>query len=161
VLGAIILVMFFGFITGGLARLAVPGPDPMPVWLTVVIGLVGSAAGGAIAIGIWGRGTQAIGLLSFLGAVLLVVAYRRFVQKRPLTGPDALKFPDRGIGIDKFQERRHKMEDLMRKAQGQALGTHAESAADSNLRKLSDLHDAGILTDEEYETKKALLQGGV
>ena len=160
-LGSIILVMFFGFITGGLARLAVPGPDPMPVWLTVAIGLVGSAAGGAIAIAIWGRGTQAIGLLSFLGAVLLVVAYRRFVQKRPLTGPDALKFPDRGIGIDKFHERRNKVEDLMRKAQGQALGAHTERTADSNLRKLSDLHDAGILTDEEYETKKAQLQGSV
>jgi uncharacterized membrane protein YeaQ/YmgE (transglycosylase-associated protein family) len=160
VLGSIILVMFFGFITGGLARLAVPGPDPMPVWLTVAIGLAGSAAGGAIAIAIWGRGTQAIGLLSFLGAVLLVVAYRRFVQKRPLTGPDALKFPDRGIGIDKFHERRNKVEDLMRKAQGQALGAHAERTADSNLRKLSDLHEAGILTDEEYETKKAQLQGG-
>jgi uncharacterized membrane protein YeaQ/YmgE (transglycosylase-associated protein family) len=157
VLGSIILVMFFGFITGGLARLAVPGPDPMPVWLTVAIGLVGSAGGGAIAIAIWGRGTQAIGLLAFLGAVLLVVAYRRFVQKRPLTGPDALKFPDRGIGIDKFQERRHKMEDLVRQAQG----PRDESAADSNLRKLSDLHDAGILTDEEYETKKAQLQGTV
>ena len=159
-LGAIILVMFFGFITGGLARLAVPGPDPMPVWLTVAIGLVGSAAGGAIAIAIWGRGTQAIGLLSFLGAVLLVVAYRRFVQKRPLTGPDALKFPERGIGIDKFQEKRSKMEDLLRQAQGQGA-THAESAADSNLRKLSDLHDAGILTDDEFEAKKAQLQGGV
>jgi uncharacterized membrane protein YeaQ/YmgE (transglycosylase-associated protein family) len=161
VLGAIVLVMFFGFITGGLARLAVPGPDPMPVWLTVAIGLVGSAAGGAIAIGIWGRGTQAIGLLSFLGAVLLVVAYRRFVQKRPLTGPDALKFPERGIGIDKFNERRSKMEDLMRQAQGQVQGVHSESAAESNLRKLSDLHEAGILTDEEYETKKAQLQSSV
>ncbi|HEY8630743.1 MAG TPA: SHOCT domain-containing protein [Gaiellaceae bacterium] len=160
-LGSIILIMFFGFITGGLARLAVPGPDPMPVWLTVAIGLVGSAAGGAIAIAIWGRGTQAIGLLSFLGAVLLVVAYRRFVQKRPLTGPDALKFPERGIGIDKFNERRHKMENLMRQAQGQVQGVHAESAADSNLRKLSDLHEAGILTDEEYETKKAQLQNSV
>jgi uncharacterized membrane protein YeaQ/YmgE (transglycosylase-associated protein family) len=161
VLGAIILVMFFGFITGGLARLAVPGPDPMPVWLTVAIGLVGSAAGGAIAIGIWGRGTQAIGLLSFLGAVLLVVAYRRFVQKRPLTGPDALKFPERGIGIDKFNERRNKMEDLVRQAQGQVQGVHAESPAESNLRKLSDLHEAGILTDEEYETKKAQLQSSI
>jgi uncharacterized membrane protein YeaQ/YmgE (transglycosylase-associated protein family) len=161
VLGAIILVMFFGFITGGLARLAVPGPDPMPVWLTVAIGLVGSAAGGAIAIGIWGRGTQAIGLLSFLGAVLLVVAYRRFVQKRPLTGPDALKFPERGIGIDKFNERRNKMEDLVRHAQGQVQGVRAESPAESNLQKLSDLHEAGILTDEEYETKKARLQSSL
>ena len=152
-LGSIVLIMFFGFITGGLARLAVPGPDPMPVWLTVAIGLVGSAVGGAIAIAIWGKGTQAIGLLSFLGAVLLVVAYRRFVQKRPLTGPDALKFPERGIGIDKFQERRTKMEDLLRQAQG----ARTEADADANLRKLAELHDAGILTDDEFESKKEFL----
>ena len=152
-LGSIVLIMFFGFITGGLARLAVPGPDPMPIWLTVAIGLVGSAVGGAIAIAIWGRGTQAIGLLSFLGAVLLVVAYRRFVQKRPLTGPDALKFPERGIGIDKFQERRTKMEDMLRQAQG----ARTEADADANLRKLAELHDAGILTDDEFESKKELL----
>lgn len=150
-LASIVMIMVFGFITGGLARLAVPGPDPMPVWLTVAIGLAGSAAGGALAIGIWGRGTQAIGLLSFLGAVLLVVAYRRFVQKRPLTGPDALKFPDKGIGIDRFTERRQKMEDLMRQAQH----TQAASDAESNLSKLSDLHKAGILTDEEFEAKRA------
>src|SRR3954471_8337048 len=152
-LASIVLIMIFGFITGGLARLAVPGPDPMPIWLTVAIGLAGSAAGGALAIGIWGRGTQAIGLLSFLGAVLLVVAYRRFVQKRPLTGPDALKFPERGIGIDKFQERRHKLEDLMRQAQG----ARAQDDADANLRKLAELHEAGILTDDEFESKKELL----
>ena len=35
--GAVVVLMLAGFITGGLARLAVPGPDPMPVWLTVAI----------------------------------------------------------------------------------------------------------------------------
>ena len=153
-LGSIILIMIFGFVTGSLARLAVPGPDPMPVWLTVAIGLAGSAGGGAVALAIWGRGTQAVGLFSFLGAILLVVAYRRFVQKRPLTGPEAMKFPERGIGIDRFHDRRRKMEDLLRQAQG----PQNVSDADANLRKLSDLHDAGVLTDEEFETKKAQLQ---
>jgi uncharacterized membrane protein YeaQ/YmgE (transglycosylase-associated protein family) len=157
VLGSIILIMVFGFVTGSLARLAVPGPDPMPVWLTVAIGLAGSAGGGAVALAIWGRGTQVVGLFSFLGAILLVVAYRRFVQKRPLTGPEAMKFPERGIGIDRFQDRRRKMEDLLRQAQG----TQDVSDTDANLRKLSDLHDAGVLTDEEFETKKAQLQGRV
>ena len=152
-LGSIIMIMIFGFITGSLARLAVPGPDPMPVWLTIAIGLVGSGAGGAIAIGIWGRGTQAIGLLAFIGAVLLVVAYRRFVQKRPIVGPEALKFPDRGFGIERFTERRQKLEDMVRKAQHE----HVTADTDSNLRRLSELHDAGILTDEEFETKRAQL----
>src|SRR3954471_18716204 len=106
------MIMLFGFITGSLARLAVPGPDPMPVWLTVAIGLVGSAAGGGLAIAMWGKGTQGIGIFSFLGAVLLVVAYRRFVQKRAIYGPDALKFPERGFGIGRFQQRRQKLAEL-------------------------------------------------
>jgi uncharacterized membrane protein YeaQ/YmgE (transglycosylase-associated protein family) len=154
-LGSVIMIMIFGFITGGLARLAVPGPDPMPIWLTVAIGLLGSAGGGAIAIAIWGRGSQVIGLFSFIGAILVVVAYRRFVQKRPITGPEALKFPERGFGIDRFHERRQKFEDLTR----QAHEARSERDADANLQKLRDLRDAGVLTDEEFEAKKAQLQG--
>jgi uncharacterized membrane protein YeaQ/YmgE (transglycosylase-associated protein family) len=148
------MIMLFGFITGSLARLAVPGPDPMPVWLTMAIGLVGSAAGGALAIAFWGKGTQGIGIFSFLGAVILVVAYRRFVQKRPIVGPQALAFPEKGIGISRFQDRRQKMEDMLRQAQSEQARTNV----DSNLQKLRDLHEAGILTDEEFEAKKAHLQ---
>jgi uncharacterized membrane protein YeaQ/YmgE (transglycosylase-associated protein family) len=156
VLGSILMIMLFGFITGSLARLAVPGPDPMPVWLTIAIGLVGSAAGGGLAIAIWGKGTQGIGIFSFIGAVLLVVAYRRFVQRRPIVGPEALKFPERGVGIARFKEQRQQLEDMARKArfeQGPA------SNSDSMLQKLQDLHEAGVLTDEEFEAKKAQLQG--
>jgi uncharacterized membrane protein YeaQ/YmgE (transglycosylase-associated protein family) len=154
VVGSVVMIMLFGFITGSLARLAVPGPDPMPVWLTVAIGLIGSAAGGALAIGIWGQGTQGIGIFAFLGAVLLVVAYRRFIQKRPIYGPEALKFPERGFGIERFRDRQQKMEDLMRQTQLE----QATSANESNLQKLRDLHEAGILSDEEFEAKKALVE---
>jgi uncharacterized membrane protein YeaQ/YmgE (transglycosylase-associated protein family) len=153
VVGSIIMIMLFGFITGALARLAVPGPDPMPVWLTVAIGLAGSVGGGAIAIGIWGRNTQVVGLFAFLGAILLVVAYRRFVQKRPITGPDAHKFPDRGFGIERAQERRRQFEELAR----QARDAQAKGDVDSNLQKLADLHEAGVLTDAEFEEKKSQL----
>lgn len=154
-LGSVLLIMLFGFITGSLARLAVPGPDPMPVWLTMAIGLAGSAAGGALAIGLWGKETQGIGIFSFVGAVLLVVGYRRFFQKRPIVGPDAFAFPRKGIGIERFQERRQQMEDLLRKAQA----NEAQTTMDSNLQKLRDLHEAGLLTDEEFEAKKAQAQG--
>jgi uncharacterized membrane protein YeaQ/YmgE (transglycosylase-associated protein family) len=150
------MIMLFGFITGSLARWAVPGPDPMPIWLTVAIGLVGSLAGGALAIGIWGKGTQGIGIFAFLGSVLLVVAYRRFVQKRPIYGPDAFKFPERGFGIERLQERRQKLEDLARQAQRE----QAQASTESNLQKLRDLHEAGILTDDEFEEKKAQLEAG-
>jgi uncharacterized membrane protein YeaQ/YmgE (transglycosylase-associated protein family) len=150
------MIMLFGFITGSLARLAVPGPDPMPVWLTIAIGLVGSAAGGGLAIAIWGKGTQGIGIFSFIGAVLRVVAYRRFIQRRPIVGPEALKFPDRGVGIARFKEQRQQLEDMARKARFEQ-GPPANS--DSMLQKLQDLHEAGVLTDEEFEAKKAQLPG--
>jgi uncharacterized membrane protein YeaQ/YmgE (transglycosylase-associated protein family) len=153
-LGSVLMIMLFGFITGSLARWAVPGPDPMPVWLTVAIGLVGSLAGGGIAIAIWGKGTQGIGILAFLGSVLLVVGYRRFVQKRPVYGPDAFKFPERGFGIERFQERRQKMEDMLREAQAE----QSQASTESHLQKLRDLHEAGILTDDEFEQKKAQLE---
>ena len=153
-LGSVLMIMVFGFITGGLARLAVPGPDPMPVWLTVAIGLAGSAAGGALAIAIWGRGTQGIGIFAFIGAVLLVVAYRRFVQKRPIVGPEALKFPERGFGVERYRAQRQQLEDMARRARFEQAAADGES----NLQKLRDLHAAGILTDEEFEAKKELIE---
>jgi uncharacterized membrane protein YeaQ/YmgE (transglycosylase-associated protein family) len=155
VLGTVLMIMVFGFITGGLARLAVPGPDPMPVWLTIAIGLVGSAAGGGLAIAIWGRGTQGIGIFSFIGAVLLVVAYRRFVQKRAIYGPEALKFPERGFGVARFRAQRQELEDMARKMRFE----QAANSAESHLQKLRDLHEAGILTDDEFDEKKAQLEG--
>jgi uncharacterized membrane protein YeaQ/YmgE (transglycosylase-associated protein family) len=157
VLASVVMIMLFGFITGSLARWAVPGPDPMPVWLTVAIGLAGSAAGGGLAIGIWGKGTQGIGIFAFLGSVLLVVAYRRFVQKRPAYGPDAYKFPERGVGIERYQQRRERMEDMLRQAQAEQT-QQAEASEEANLQKLRDLHEAGILTDDEFEEKKAQIE---
>src|SRR2546421_11483991 len=108
-LGSVIAIMISGFITGGLARLAVPGPDPMPIWLTVAIGLAGSWGGGGVAAAIWGwNSTTGVSIFGFIAAILLVIAYRRFYQKRPLTGPEPLKFPERGIGIETFRERQAK-----------------------------------------------------
>jgi len=152
-MGAVVSILVFGFLTGGLARLAVPGPDPMPIWLTVAIGLAGSTGGGALAIAIWGRGTQAIGIFAFIGSILLVIAYRRFVQKRPITGPEALKFPERGIGIERMRERRQQLEDALRRQQFE-VHSQAHEQVTEQIRKLGELRDEGVLTDEEFETKK-------
>jgi uncharacterized membrane protein YeaQ/YmgE (transglycosylase-associated protein family) len=153
-LGTIIAVMAIGFITGALARLAVPGPDPMPAWLTIAIGLIGSIGGGAIAVSVWGRkATTEASLLGFGIAIVLVIAYRRFYQGRPLTGPEALKFPERGIGIDRFRERRAQMEQLLRQQQHAQSQQHVDDI-NEQIRKLAELHDEGVLTDEEFETKK-------
>ena len=109
--------MLTGFVIGGAARFAVPGPDPMPFWLTVLIGLIGSAIGTAIGAALFGArhtfdssGHSFATLLLAIGfATGLVAAYRVLVQKRPLTGPDARRFPRSGIGIAKIRERLHQL----------------------------------------------------
>jgi uncharacterized membrane protein YeaQ/YmgE (transglycosylase-associated protein family) len=85
-LGDIVFIVVVGLVIGALGRLAVPGRDPMPIWLTLVIGLIGAFLGGAIAISL-GFGGGGIFVISVLVATLIVIAYRRFVLKRPLTGP--------------------------------------------------------------------------
>ena len=83
----ILLVIVSGFVVGGLARLAVPGPDPMPWWMTILLGWAGSIVGGVVTYILLGRGAGLI--FSVLGAVLLLVLYRVFVSRRPITGPGA------------------------------------------------------------------------
>jgi uncharacterized membrane protein YeaQ/YmgE (transglycosylase-associated protein family) len=86
VLVFVVLLAVSGLVIGGLARLAVPGPDPMSIWRTIVLGLLGSFVGG-----LFGRllGFEAGGgiLFAMLGSVLLLILYRRLVQKRGITGP--------------------------------------------------------------------------
>jgi uncharacterized membrane protein YeaQ/YmgE (transglycosylase-associated protein family) len=84
--GDVVFIVVVGLVIGALGRLAVPGRDPMPIWLTLVIGLIGAFLGGAIAVSL-GFGGGAIFVISVLVATLIVIAYRRFVLKRPLTGP--------------------------------------------------------------------------
>jgi uncharacterized membrane protein YeaQ/YmgE (transglycosylase-associated protein family) len=91
VLLTIVGILIGGFVIGGLARLAVPGPDPMPIWMTVLIGFLGSIIGGIVGRFVFGQ-TGGF-LLALIGAILLVIAYRRFVQHRPVTGPDAKRWP--------------------------------------------------------------------
>jgi uncharacterized membrane protein YeaQ/YmgE (transglycosylase-associated protein family) len=84
----ILVLIAWGFIVGGLARLALPGPDPMPWYATIGLGLGGSLIGGLIArilFGTYGGGL----IFAVLGAILLLYLYRRFAQGRGITGPSA------------------------------------------------------------------------
>jgi len=81
----ILAIIISGLVIGALARLALPGPDPMPIWATILLGWGGSLIGGVISWLFLGHSAGII--LSLLGAILLLYLYRRFVQKRPITGP--------------------------------------------------------------------------
>ena len=84
----ILVTIVGGFIVGGLARFAVPGPDPMPWWATIGLGIAGSVLGGLVAalLGVPSGGGI---LFALAGAIAVLIAYRKWVQKRPLTGPGA------------------------------------------------------------------------
>jgi uncharacterized membrane protein YeaQ/YmgE (transglycosylase-associated protein family) len=93
VLWYILVLAFSGLIVGALARLALPGPDPMGIFATIGLGLAGTFLGGVIA---WAFIGHVGGIIfSLLGATLLLYLYRRFVQHRPLTGPGARQLPPR------------------------------------------------------------------
>ena len=152
-LGAIIQVLVSGFVIGALARWAVPGPDPMSIPLTIMLGVLGAFIGGGIAGALFGLEQDsgsffAILIGSILASTLLLIAYRRYVQHRPITGPLAHAPPPQPARA------------------GNLFGSSARRRAgqrtdlSEQLRKLQELRDDGVLSEEEYEAKKAKLLAG-
>lgn len=173
VAGAVASVIITAFVTGALARLALPGPDPMPIWLTVAIGLAGTLIGATIAYAIAGRDPAWISIGGFLATVVIVGLYRRFVQQRPIFGREAYKFPERGVGVEQYRERLQRA-GIDPDAIGSPFappvpGTTSRPAARVGepedptenpahfLGLLEELHDSGVLTDDEYSTARARL----
>jgi uncharacterized membrane protein YeaQ/YmgE (transglycosylase-associated protein family) len=166
VLQAFLSAIVLGFAVGGLARWAVPGPDPMPAWLTIFIGLSGSLFGGGITAAIVGTSTRGdlfvTVMASIVVAALLVIAYRRFVQQRPVTGPEAMRLPQRGFGIPRLRARLEQAgidPDSIGAEGGPRVmpEKREELERQENLRKLEDLWRAGLLTDDEFHDKRAKL----
>jgi uncharacterized membrane protein YeaQ/YmgE (transglycosylase-associated protein family) len=87
----IVVLAIEGLIVGSLARLALPGPDPMGIPATIGLGLAGSFVGGIVSWVFLGHAGGVI--VAVLAATLLLYLHRRFVQHRPLTGPAARRPP--------------------------------------------------------------------
>ena len=73
--------LIIGLIAGALARLIMPGRDPMGMIATILLGIVGSIIGGLVSVAIWGSGDgngfrPAGLLLSVLGAILVLWIWR-------------------------------------------------------------------------------------
>jgi uncharacterized membrane protein YeaQ/YmgE (transglycosylase-associated protein family) len=181
--GQAIAALIGAFLIGAVARFALPGPDPMPAWLTIVIGLGGSTIGYGLVYGIGGRKTAlSWGALASVGAAVgLVIIYRRFVQKRPVWGRGVYRFPERGFGVEQYRERlkrvgidpdkigtgeqtfgtfppREPVNGPFAAAPGDHPGDPTENPA-HYLRLLEELHDTGVLDDDEYnESRTRLLE---
>ena len=71
-----------GLIVGALGRLAIPGPNPMSIPMTILIGVGGAFAGGIVG---YALGLGAFG--SYVLAVLAAAGIVYFLEKRGITRP--------------------------------------------------------------------------
>ena len=82
--------LLVGLIAGAVARLVVPGRDPMGLLGTLVLGLVGSVVGGWLAVVLTDRKMDeftAAGLLgSNLDAIVALIVYRLLQPHGRVTG---------------------------------------------------------------------------
>ena len=72
----LILLALSGLIVGALARLALPGPDPMGIGTTILVGIAGSFVGGLVMALLFRRGGAGI-VVSVACATLIVYLMRR------------------------------------------------------------------------------------
>jgi uncharacterized membrane protein YeaQ/YmgE (transglycosylase-associated protein family) len=73
----IIVLFLWGLVVGGLARLALPGPDPMSLPATAGVGIAGSLIGGLVMWALTGNRNGAGLLVSLVCAVGIVYLVRR------------------------------------------------------------------------------------
>jgi uncharacterized membrane protein YeaQ/YmgE (transglycosylase-associated protein family) len=79
--------LIIGLIAGGLARLLIPGKQPMGLLMTMILGLVGSVVGGLISTAIFGYSAADPGfhtgglIMSVIGAMIVLGIYVGYVQR--------------------------------------------------------------------------------
>ena len=78
----LILLAVSGLIVGALGRLALPGPDPMTIPQTILVGIGGSLLAGIVVRLLFGRSASL--LAAVLGATAIVALIRR---SRARSGP--------------------------------------------------------------------------
>lgn len=75
-IGFVLALLVSGLIIGALARLLVPGPDPMGLGGTILLGIGGALLGGLIGRLLFGPGYVPGLILSVVGAILLLLLFR-------------------------------------------------------------------------------------
>ncbi len=72
----LILLAVLGLITGALARLLLPGPDPMSIPATIGLGLAGNFIAGLIVWALWGHAAPGL-IISVVVSMAILYLHRR------------------------------------------------------------------------------------
>ena len=73
----------FGLVVGIIAKVAFPGPDPGGIFVTALLGVVGSMIGTFVGRALWGGADYSAGwITSILGAIVLLAIYRAVKKKQ-------------------------------------------------------------------------------
>ncbi|HQR32369.1 MAG TPA: GlsB/YeaQ/YmgE family stress response membrane protein [Blastocatellia bacterium] len=80
----IITTAFVGLIVGLIARIVLPGRDPMGLLMTMIIGIAGSFLGKFLGMNILhlSRSASSGWIMSIIGAVILLLLYRLVASRR-------------------------------------------------------------------------------
>jgi uncharacterized membrane protein YeaQ/YmgE (transglycosylase-associated protein family) len=82
----IIGFILIGLVVGVIARLLLPGKDPIGIIATIVVGIVGALIGGYLFGSVFNNNTQGVDWLDFVGAILvsmlLLFLYRKMTYGR-------------------------------------------------------------------------------
>ncbi len=83
----LLILLFVGVIAGAIARLLVPGPDPMGLVGTWALGVGGSFVGGFIGAVLFGFDTddgvvQVAGFFGSIFGAVVILLIRRFLARR-------------------------------------------------------------------------------
>ncbi|MGH3328428.1 MAG: GlsB/YeaQ/YmgE family stress response membrane protein [Streptomycetales bacterium] len=70
-ISTIIGLIIIGLVVGALARLVIPGRNPMSMWLTIGIGIVGSLVGGLVTRAVLSSDSWGISLV--VGVIIAVI----------------------------------------------------------------------------------------
>ena len=74
----ILMMIVVGLIVGAIAKFLMPGTDPGGIIVTILLGIAGAVVGGYLgrALGLYGPGQAAGFIMSLIGALVLLFAYR-------------------------------------------------------------------------------------
>jgi uncharacterized membrane protein YeaQ/YmgE (transglycosylase-associated protein family) len=84
-IGEVLGYLLVGCIVGPIARFVVPGDDPMPIWMTIVLGAIGAFLGGWLLAEVITPDNEGVPWIAAIVAAALLVVVARLLRRGTTT----------------------------------------------------------------------------